>query len=39
MGQIGKPEFFAHCAQACIENTYLTGVDLPINGGAVVALI
>lgn len=32
MGRMGKPEEFAHFVKTCIENTYINGVHLRIDG-------
>lgn len=33
LNRSGKPDEFANFVKACIENTYLTGVHLRIDGG------
>lgn len=32
MGRPGKPQEFAHFVQTCVENSYLNGVSLRIDG-------
>jgi NAD(P)-dependent dehydrogenase (short-subunit alcohol dehydrogenase family) len=32
MGRMGQPEEFAHFVQSCIENSYINGVHLRIDG-------
>ena len=32
MGRPGQPDEFAHFCQSCIENSYLNGVHLRIDG-------
>jgi NAD(P)-dependent dehydrogenase (short-subunit alcohol dehydrogenase family) len=33
IGRLGQPSEFAHCAQFLVENTYMSGAVVPLNGG------
>ncbi len=35
LGRMGKPQEFAHLAKVVVENGYLNGVRLSINGGLI----
>ena len=37
-GRWGQPDEFAHMAQSCIENGYINGVSLRIDGATKVSM-
>ena len=37
LGRFGEPDEFAHMVRACVENSYLNGVTLRMDGGTVLS--